>query len=118
MNLATKVETKIENRDQALRERAKKVIPGGMWGHMNAARLPPEYPQYFARGQGARLWDVNGREYIDFICGYGPIGRGPGLPSSLPPAASAAAWNPSTARRDFAAREIIVPLPKVAGFLL
>jgi len=30
MNLATKVESKIENRDQALRERAKKVIPGGM----------------------------------------------------------------------------------------
>jgi glutamate-1-semialdehyde 2,1-aminomutase len=68
MNLATKV----ENRDQDLRERAKRVIPGGMWGHMNAARLPPEYPQYFARGEGARLWDVNGREYIDFICGYGP----------------------------------------------
>jgi glutamate-1-semialdehyde 2,1-aminomutase len=75
MNLASKVETgKVEagNPDQALRERAKRVIPGGMWGHMNAARLPPEYPQFFARGQGARLWDVNGREYIDFICGYGP----------------------------------------------
>src|SRR5579871_1794930 len=75
MNLATKVEAgKVEagSPDQALRERAKRVIPGGMWGHMNAARLPPEYPQFFARGQGARLWDVNGREYIDFICGYGP----------------------------------------------
>lgn len=69
MNIATK----LENRDQALRERAKRVIPGGMWGHMNASRLPPEYPQYYAKAEGARLWDVNGREYIDFICGYGPM---------------------------------------------
>jgi glutamate-1-semialdehyde 2,1-aminomutase len=27
-------------RDAALRRRAAKVIPGGMWGHMNVARLP------------------------------------------------------------------------------
>ncbi|HZT18115.1 MAG TPA: aminotransferase class III-fold pyridoxal phosphate-dependent enzyme [Dongiaceae bacterium] len=63
----------LASRDRALRERAARVIPGGMWGHMNAARLPPEYPQYFARGEGARLWDADGREYIDFICGWGPV---------------------------------------------
>ena len=31
-----KIET---DRDQALRARARRVIPGGMWGHQNAARL-------------------------------------------------------------------------------
>ena len=66
------VATNIANRDQELRERAKRVIPGGMWGHMNAARLPPEYPQYFAKAEGARIWDVNGREYVDFMCAWGP----------------------------------------------
>ena len=40
------------------------------------------------------------------------------MPSSVPPFASAASWNASTARRDFAVRDIIVPLPKLAGFLL
>ena len=67
------VATNIANRDQELRERARRVIPGGMWGHMNAARLPPEYPQYFAKAEGARIWDVNGREYVDFMCAWGPM---------------------------------------------
>jgi len=67
------VATTIANRDQELRERARRVIPGGMWGHMNAARLPPEYPQYFAKAEGARIWDVNGREYVDFMCAWGPM---------------------------------------------
>lgn len=59
--------------DQTLRERARRVIPNGMWGHMNVARIPAAYPQYFARAQGCRLWDVDGREYIDFMCSYGPM---------------------------------------------
>ena len=58
--------------DRALRERAARVIPGGMYGHQNAARLPDEFPQYFARAEGCRLWDSDGNEYIDFVCGYGP----------------------------------------------
>jgi glutamate-1-semialdehyde 2,1-aminomutase len=40
---------------------------------MNAARLPAAYPQYFARADGCRLWDVDGHEYIDFMCAYGPM---------------------------------------------
>ena len=59
--------------DSALRDRARRVIPDGMWGHMNATRLPPAYPQFFARGDGCRLWDVDGHEYIDFMCAYGPM---------------------------------------------
>jgi glutamate-1-semialdehyde 2,1-aminomutase len=60
-------------RDSALRRRARKVIPGGMWGHMNVARLPPGYPQYFKRARDCRLWDVDGNEYVDMMCSYGPI---------------------------------------------
>ena len=59
--------------DAALRVRAARVIPGGMWGHMDAGRLPPGYPQFFAKAEGCRLWDVDGNEYIDFMCSYGPI---------------------------------------------
>ena len=58
--------------DAALRARAARVIPGGMTGHLNAAYLPPGYPQFFQRAQGCRLWDVDGREYIDFMCSWGP----------------------------------------------
>ncbi|MFI0847004.1 aminotransferase class III-fold pyridoxal phosphate-dependent enzyme [Mesorhizobium sp. IMUNJ 23232] len=59
--------------DRTLRARATRVIPGGMWGHQNAPRLPEGYPQYFSRAEGCRTWDANGREYIDFICGWGPM---------------------------------------------
>ena len=39
-------------KDAALRTRAQQVIPGGMYGHLNVARLPPGYPQFFARAEG------------------------------------------------------------------
>jgi glutamate-1-semialdehyde 2,1-aminomutase len=58
--------------DQALRARARRVVPGGMSGHLNAAALPAGYPQFFQRGEGCRLWDADGREFIDFMCGWGP----------------------------------------------
>lgn len=59
--------------DADLRERAKRVIPGGMWGHMNANGLPNGYPQFFSRALGSRIWDVDGNEYIDFMCAFGPM---------------------------------------------
>lgn len=59
--------------DAALRARAASVIPGGMYGHMNAASLPEAYPQFMTRGEGSRVWDADGNEYIDFMCGWGPI---------------------------------------------
>jgi glutamate-1-semialdehyde 2,1-aminomutase len=68
-------------RDQKLRARAARVIPGAMWGHQNAARLPPAYPQYFLRGEGCRIVDVDGREYIDFMCAWGPMILGYGHPA-------------------------------------
>ena len=60
-------------RDVSLRARAEKVIPGGMWGHMSVAALPAGYPQYFSDAKGSRLTDVDGNNYVDFMCGYGPI---------------------------------------------
>lgn len=59
--------------DLEWRERAKRVIPGGMYGHQNVRMLAPGYPQFFAGGQGARVWDVDGHTYVDFMCSYGPV---------------------------------------------
>jgi len=60
-------------RDLALRQRATRVVPGGMYGHQNAASLPADFPQFLERGRGSRIWDVDGREYVDFMCSFGPI---------------------------------------------
>lgn len=59
--------------DRRLRARAAMVIPGGMYGHQNVTRLAASYPQFMARGRGARVWDVDGNEYIDLMCSYGPV---------------------------------------------
>jgi glutamate-1-semialdehyde 2,1-aminomutase len=63
----------IGEQDAALRARAAKVVPGGMWGHHNVARLPRGYPQFFSRAEGCRVWDVDGRPYVDFMCSWGPM---------------------------------------------
>ena len=63
---------KADTSDQMLRARARRVIPGGMFGHMRAAGLPDGYPQFFERGEGCHLWDVDGRRYVDFMCSWGP----------------------------------------------
>lgn len=59
-------------KDRELRERAARVIPGGMYGHQSAASLPANYPQFFSRAEGPWLWDVDGNRYLDFMCAYGP----------------------------------------------
>jgi glutamate-1-semialdehyde 2,1-aminomutase len=64
--------TRSTKRDAELRERAAAVIPGGMYGHESTALLPAEFPQFFSRAKGARLWDADGNEYLDLMCAYGP----------------------------------------------
>ena len=61
-------------RSLELFEEGKELIPGGVLG----ARKPSdfiegEYPIFLESGKGSRLTDVDGNEYIDFLCGYGPI---------------------------------------------
>src|SRR5579862_6017939 len=55
-------------------ERAKKVVPGGIYGHQTPLILTKgAYPSFFVRGEGSHIWDVDGNEYIDYMCSYGPI---------------------------------------------
>jgi len=61
-----------ETTDRKLRARARRVIPGGMFGHMRAEGLPAGYPQFFERGEGCHIWDVDGHRYVDFMCSWGP----------------------------------------------
>jgi glutamate-1-semialdehyde 2,1-aminomutase len=58
--------------DSALKARAARVIPNGMYGHEATRLLPEGFPQFFARGEGAYIWDADGRRYLDFMCAYGP----------------------------------------------
>lgn len=61
-------------KSRELYEQATGLVPGGVLG----ARKPTdfidgEYPIFLETGKGCRLIDVDGNEFIDFLCGYGPI---------------------------------------------
>lgn len=66
---------------QKLWRRAKKVIPGGnmLLSKRSEMFLPDQWPAYFSKAKGCRVWDLDGREYIDMsimgigtnILGYG-----------------------------------------------
>lgn len=56
-----------------LLQRAKQVIPGGVNSPVRAFRAVGGEPFFVASAEGARLKDVDGREYIDFVCSWGPL---------------------------------------------
>ena len=50
------------------------LVPGGVLGARKPADfIQGEYPIFLETGTGCRLMDVDGNEFIDFMCGYGPI---------------------------------------------
>jgi glutamate-1-semialdehyde 2,1-aminomutase len=57
----------------ALFARAQSVIPGGVNSPVRAFRSVGGKPVFMARGEGARIWDVDGNEYIDYIGSWGPL---------------------------------------------
>lgn len=59
-------------KSNALYTRAQKVIPKGIYGHYGLAARPGA-PLFFSRSRGSRFWDVDGNEFIDYMCAYGPM---------------------------------------------
>jgi len=67
--------------DAALLERARAVIPHGVFGHRRSfaftatqmRAIPEDYPHFVVGARGCRFSDADGQEYIDYLCGYGPM---------------------------------------------
>ncbi len=58
----------------AMYEEAQKLVPGAVAGIRRPYNfVQGEYPIYFDSGNGGRVTDVDGNEYIDYLCAYGPI---------------------------------------------
>ena len=60
-------------RSEDLFERALKRIPGGVNSPVRAFRSVGGKPVFISRGDGARIWDVDGNEYIDYVGSWGPL---------------------------------------------
>lgn len=55
-------------------EEALDLVPGGVLGIRRPYNfIPGEYPLFLDHGKAGRVWDVDGNEYIDMLCAYGPI---------------------------------------------
>jgi hypothetical protein len=77
--------------NQALFQRAQRVIPGGVNSPVRAFRAVGGTPRFITRAQGAYLWDAEDRRYIDYIGSWGPMILGHGHPAVLDAVQRAAA---------------------------
>ncbi|ANY71097.1 glutamate-1-semialdehyde-2,1-aminomutase [Paenibacillus sp. BIHB 4019] len=53
--------------------RAKQVIPGGVNSPVRAFKSVGLNPVYMERGQGSRVFDIDGNSYIDYVASWGPL---------------------------------------------
>ncbi len=51
---------------------AGNILPGGVNSPVRAFRAVGRTPFFVERGKGSRLWDVDGNEYMDYVCSWGP----------------------------------------------
>ena len=63
-------------RSETLAKQLKSVIPWGSSTCSKAAKLTPDEPGVIVRGKGCRVWDADGREYIDYRNSLGPVTLG------------------------------------------
>jgi len=61
------------DRSAGLLRRARALIPGGVNSPVRAFAPVGVEPPFIARGAGARIWDVDGNEYLDYVCSWGPL---------------------------------------------
>jgi glutamate-1-semialdehyde 2,1-aminomutase len=61
------------NNSSDLFARAQKILVGGVNSPVRAFRAVGGTPLIIERGRGSRLWDVDGREFIDYVCSWGAL---------------------------------------------
>ncbi|HXW51241.1 MAG TPA: glutamate-1-semialdehyde 2,1-aminomutase [Candidatus Acidoferrales bacterium] len=80
-----------KTRSDALFAAAQQLFPGGVNSPVRAFRSVGGTPRFLTRGEGARVFDADGREYIDYVMSWGPLIAGHAHPSIVTAVARAAA---------------------------
>jgi glutamate-1-semialdehyde 2,1-aminomutase len=52
---------------------AKTLFPGGVNSPVRAFKSVGGHPIFFQKGKGSHVWDIDGNEYIDYCCSWGPL---------------------------------------------
>jgi glutamate-1-semialdehyde 2,1-aminomutase len=72
-----------KSRSAEIMRRARDIFPGGVNSPVRAFRQVEGDPFVVSRGAGARIWDVDGNEYIDYVLSWGPLVLGHAPPVVL-----------------------------------
>jgi glutamate-1-semialdehyde 2,1-aminomutase len=103
--------------NQSLFDAAQAVIPGGVNSPVRAFGSVGGTPYFVARAEGARIWDVEGTEYLDLVQSYGAIIAGHAHPAIVEAVQRAAAdgtsYGAPTEREVRIAEEICARVPSV-----
>ncbi len=70
-------------KNEELFQRAQQTIPGGVNSPVRAFRSVGGAPRFFARGEGAYVWDADGKRYIDYVGSWGPLILGHAEPDTV-----------------------------------
>ena len=81
----------VESRNEQLFARAQRTIPAGVNSPVRAFRSVGGTPRFFERGEGAYLWDADGKRYIDYVGSWGPAILGHAHPAVVRAVQEAAA---------------------------
>ena len=63
----------MKTKNEILFEKSQRVIPGGVNSPVRAFRSVGGTPLFLSRGEGASVWDADGRRYIDYVGSWGPL---------------------------------------------
>ncbi len=70
-------------RSRLLYDKAVKLMPGGVNSPVRAFGSVGMKPLFIDRAKGSRIYDVDGNEYIDYVCSWGPCILGHGHPNVI-----------------------------------
>jgi len=105
------------SRNQDLFERAQRVIPGGVNSPVRAFRAVGGTPRFITHGEGAYIYDADGKRYVDYIGSWGPMILGHGHPAVLEAVQKAAlegfSFGAPTEREIELAEEILKFVPSM-----
>ena len=79
------------SRNEELFTRAQRTIPGGVNSPVRAFRSVGGAPRFFRRGAGSRVWDADGKAYLDYVGSWGPLILGHADPDTVHAVQEAAA---------------------------
>ena len=104
-------------KSEALFREAERLIPGGVNSPVRAWRSVGGHPRFIERAEGARIFDVDGRAYLDFVGSWGPMILGHAAPDVVDAIREAAARGTSygapTAAEIELARRIVDAVPSI-----